>query len=476
MWHRTRRARLIGSFLILTVVRMAAAQEARETLTVGWAKLDAAEAPAEYRYAASALPRLLMAALAFVNERTPSTVETAAAAELSDVAAVTLSRDALAAAVRKRDLVALATEDPARRAYELASAEKAVATARKALDAALSAEGGVKAGPETVRPLKPWAEHASGLLLEVPADIAETCADRKLDLIFHGRLRSAGTFMAVDFSLYVASTGQTVWRGTEYAAPDDLESAVAAFVRPAATALFGRPYARLSISADPPDAAVQLAGFDSFQSGQVYFEPAELLANVSASGYQRRSIPISVVPGTDAVLDVSLELKPSEPVTITSDPAGATVYVDAYPVGTTPLELPGFSGSRVIRLVAPGMAEAQMAVRGANEGSALSFQLKESDGVPYRERFNAAKDDFYASLGWFVLSLPVSVLSYGAFRMYFDAESAAVASGISDAATIQSFETRYWTAQTLFWVSAAASAGLAVKAALSLVRYINASE
>ncbi|HPE36033.1 MAG TPA: hypothetical protein PK625_02720, partial [Spirochaetales bacterium] len=86
------------------------------------------------------------------------------------------------------------------------------------------------------------------------------------------------------------------------------------------------------------------------------------------------------------------------------------------------------------------------------------------------------KDDFYRSLGWFILSLPVTTLSYGTFRSWYDAENDALSSGLSDPATIQTLETNYWTAQGVFWASAAVSAGLAVNAVIKLIRYVDAAD
>ena len=101
--------------------------------------------------------------------------------------------------------------------------------------------------------------------------------------------------------------------------------------------------------------------------------------------------------------------------------------------------------------------------------------LAPSDGRSFDERFGGGKDVFYHSLGWFVLSLPVTALSGGLFQTFFQTATVYKDSGGSDPSVISRLETGYYSSQAVFWGSAALSAGLAINAAFRLAQYIRST-
>ncbi|MBP7262606.1 MAG: PEGA domain-containing protein [Spirochaetia bacterium] len=464
--------------LILMALALATATwslGAQAAKTVAWAELDSSEAPADYRSAGASVPVLLMRALSFAGERLLSDAELESAGALEGQARITAARAAVAKAQRARDLAALTETDPAKRAHDLAAAEKTLRQARADLEAALNA--GTDAEPQgSVVTLAPWAKHATGVLVQAGGEPAAHCKEHSLDYLFHGSIRSSGRFLAVHIKLYSAAAGIDVWSATEYAAPDDLASAVDALTRPAATAILGRPYARLTVLAAPVESRITLDDHHAYQSGAIYYEASAVNIELSAPGYSSTSALASLEPGADTFLAVELEPLAAGPVLVTSDPPGASIYVDGVLAGVTPLELPGFDGERVVRLTLPDSEDVQARIGPEDSGDTLSFSFEPASDGSFAQRFDQAKDDFYRSLGWFILSLPVTTLSYGTFRSWYDAENDALSSGLSDPATMQTLETNYWTAQGVFWASAAVSAGLAVNAVIKLIRYVDAAD
>ena len=120
----------------------------------------------------------------------------------------------------------------------------------------------------------------------------------------------------------------------------------------------------------------------------------------------------------------------------------------------------GFDDLRVV--VRPGMASGRMVL-----------DLQASDGLVYTDRFELEKSAFYQSLGWFIVSLPVTLLSYGTFNSYqslLDTLSAAEWSREKNSLTFGYFGT-----QTIFWISATVSISLATNSIVRLIRYIKAA-
>ncbi|HAE21497.1 MAG TPA: hypothetical protein DCG47_04120 [Spirochaetaceae bacterium] len=483
-------------------------------LTVGWSELDATQAPPQYGYLASSLPLLLRDATLFAGVRFLSTHEEALLAGRSREGELAAAHKALLEALQKRDAIALQVRDPDRRRQELRLAENALSTARKRYDE-LSLKGrydsGISHARESMAPdegasqeagtatvasgasaaavasatparlLAPWkSTDGRNLLpaqgsLSTTAELAMLCAARGIDYLFYGSVKSAGGFLNLELALYSAALRDTIWRSVEYVAPDALDGLAELFIRPAAGALMGTSYARLFLETEPPNTAIRSEKGTAIVQGQLFFEESLMRLTLSAPGYDTEFVPLLIEPGSDFRLKAALNKRQRARFTIDSDSPGASVYLDGLFLGTVPLELEGFADTKVLRLTAPGKSELQLPLQGSPVSGSLILPALEELGIGYKARLSEAKDQFYDALGWFVVSLPVSVLSFGSFRMYYDA-GAAAAPIISDPEAIDSLNTRYIVSQSLFWTSSAVSAGLAVNAVIKLIRYIRAAD
>ncbi len=484
-------------------------------LIVAWCELESANAPAEYGYLSSSLPLLLRGATLFADSRLLSAREAAALGGRARELERALAHDALIEAIRARDALALRLRDGARRRQELRVAEDALALARARYDALGPGEGQVEApspgqdnasvnasvnaslnaaapdaadsgaaaagSAEATRRLTPW-QGAEGVPLaaakgvaSTAAELSEYCEAKGIDYLFYGGLKSAGSFLQLELALFSAAQRDTLWRGVEYCAPDALDGLAELFIRPAASALMGRAYARLFLDTEPPQAALRIEGGGALSQGQLFFEESTMRLILSAPGYDTLVMPLRMEPGSDLILTASLDKRQRGRFTVDSDDPGASVYLAGEYLGTVPLELEGFADTKTLRVSAPGKSPLQLPLKGSPPSGSLVLPPLEDMGIGYKLRLGEAKDQFYGALGYFVLSLPVSVLSFGSFRMYYDAGAAALQSGIPDQEYIDSLNTRYVVSQSLFWASSAVSAGLAVNAAIKLARYIRAS-
>lgn len=477
---------LVAFLLILFPGAQCFAQVVPAPLVIAWAELASNDIETGYSNAAVLVPRQLMTAVSFVRLRYPGKEAISLVRRKAEEAGLEAARKAVATARSQRDLKALSILDPARKAAELMTADAEIAKAEAALVLALaqaadrtttdSEQDQDKSDLPLPVDLVPWAEHAKGTLLPVVSDPAALCAEKKLDLLMYGTIKPIGTFLAVEFRLYDAVLGRDIWSATEYAFADGLGAVVSSFVRPSAEAIFGRPYARVEFRVDPPVADLYLDGIAYRSSEILYFEPGFHEATAQAAGFEKADSEFLVEPGFDAVISLSLMEKPSAGLTLSTDPPGATVHIDGTKAGLAPLDLAGAAYPRVARVSLPGHEDVQLVLRPQPLEDQLLVPLSLSDGLTFDNRYDERKGTFYRSLGWFIVSLPVTVLSGGLFQTYRKTGESYYETGGSDPLITEKLVSGDYIAQAVFWTSAAASAALAANAIFRLVLYIGSAQ
>ncbi len=484
-----RTIRFFGLFLAASLVNIApcAGQQTDQSLVVAWAQLDDAELDGNFLHATVLLPQELMRSLAFVAERYPSKEEFEAAQEKSRMSSQETARLAVAAARKRRDFVALTVQDEARRAAELLSAESAIRVAEAKLAELVStpeakAVRGTGPLPDSVDEARSvtlvrWQKHLTGSLVDKVRDPAATCEKEKIDVLIYGSAGLTGNFISIDIAVYLASLGTVVWQGREYSSPDGLDSAAAAFTRPVAEAVLGRSYALATYAIKPPTAIVTIDGKTTNAASQLFLVDGEHEIRATAAGYEPESLSFRAQTGTDIVLDLNLEAQPSENFAISSEPPGASIHIDGEFAGVTPVEIEGTGFPRVARSSMPGYQDVQLIVKPDASPGDFQIHMTPSDGSSFNDRFDSSKDRFYTSLGFFVLSLPTTVISGGLFQTYYNASTAAndLYGESIDPVVVTRLNTGFYSTQAIFWVSAAASVGLAVNAIIRFIMYLNTS-
>lgn len=447
--------------------------QAQDSLSIGWAELDTTGLDADMSRLGVLLPKALMKATSYITERAVSPGEAVAGAVKVLNLDLEKAKNAVSAARRKRDLVSISTRDPARRALEIRNAQATLDKSIAALDGLLLKQDDIlDTGLSPAVPLKLWKGHEEGILLPPVEVSAIVCAENKLDILVYGKIASLGPYLAIDLVLYVAATDEEVWKAAEYTAFDDLDGLVASLERPLATALAGRVFGRAIFTISPENAEILVDGKAHPANGVIFYSQDSYVATVSAAGFRPVTSRFAIVPGKDTRIDLQLVPVLAAPVFVESLPSGAALYIDGMPYGATPLELAGASYPRVLTARMEGFDDLKVILRPGLESGRLLLDLPVADGLAFSDRFEQAKGAFYQSLGWFILSLPVTVLSYGTFNSYLSLASLPVS--VSEQ-RLNSLTMYYYGSQAVFWISAAISASLATNAIVRLVRYIKAA-
>ena len=274
--NRMTRVGLICAALALSIGGSGEAQEQedrpevtdpRGSYVVGFSELSAVELPAEYRYLASSLPRLLVESFDSGADseisHIYSTGERVSYAESLIGRERELALRALSSAVRQRDALLFEKDVTSDRRDR---AEEAVTNARATLDG-LELMDPSELEIELEKPLEFWSGRELGRLLDaVPVDddlkpapegLDEVARGADLDLLIWGTVEEIQGYLKVDFYAYSPYGAQIdlADAGT-VALPSDIGQEAEIIAGEIAAALLGRSWGSVHIETDVSDAAI----------------------------------------------------------------------------------------------------------------------------------------------------------------------------------------------------------------------------
>jgi hypothetical protein len=302
---------------------------------------------------------------------------------------------------------------------EASSAAPATPTARDALSDAMDRlawldgldPSAVKVPDEKPVGFKDGPE--PGLLLATPfGSPGESASREDVDLLVGGTVSEESGYFLVDVWAWDTARGEVVFTWRDAATRGELYDDLADAGRGLSGVLLGRPWASLAVTVEPPDASVLVDGRPP-GTGRNRFDdlaPGAHELRVSAPGYREEVRTIELAAGTGTSLAIALERLDLGTIAVASDPPGADAWLDAVWQGRTPLDIPR-PGERARLVVSlPDGPEAALTVGPSSPGQltiSLSGTALHSDAEQ-----KAARDRFYGSFGWFVLSLPVPLYTY----------------------------------------------------------------
>jgi hypothetical protein len=301
------------------------------------------------------------------------------------------------------------------------------------------------------------------------------------DAIVYGTIEYNRGFIVVRVYLYIVSLKSIVWSHASYASIDDTAYLLDDIFPKCNQAISGKPHGMLVISSEPSGAQIIIDGKRLDVSGRFVFD-VEKPFSIAASypGYSASVVTIDGELGTTTKVHLVLLPITAPSILISSIPAGASVYCDSLFVGTTPLTLESSEAQRSIRVVAEGYSEFSSTIPAGYSGDFPIWLAIPSEN---ELSFESAKDGFYSALGWFVISLPCTVLSYGVFSQYqqtIGSVYAAYNSGTYSAseanALLSSYLNGYYISQGFMWAFAGVSVALLGYTVFEFVIYLGAAE
>jgi hypothetical protein len=418
------------------------------------------------------LPRLIAARLATLPPRIAPEDESSELIRLEASRSAFSAGAELASRLDARALLFLnPSTDPDSRKSLFEAADKLVADAGKKLEETNSGQAGAGAGaakPPTERTAKLWDGHAKGQLIDIPrTGFGRAAKAAGVDLLVTGTISLQSGYAIVRLRGFDAALDREVlaWKG--FCSVDDPGPLAEEFATRLERWAAGRDFARLDLRLVPASAQLEANGLALEGSAPVIyaFRDESLRLDASASGYAPRSEDIELALGERKSLELILEARRTGRLGLTTDPAGAAVSVDSVPIGPSPIAIE-LDGSRGIASVSAAGRETRTIILPAAGESDLALTLLPSDGLGPKGRIAAAKDDFYRSLGWFVLAIPTPFLTWGLFSGYNNAYALSGQKSLYDARSIS---------VVAFSAAATATAATATFMIIKLVKYLAAT-
>ncbi len=400
-------------------------KDAEASWQIGFSVFASEGLSGENTYLSYSLPLLLKDAASGFTVHTLSDEERDLVARAAIIREQAKADAALSAARKDRSSLVFADTAVTDSARAAADARVTAAQARRDFLATL-----VPAAVQ-VQPTKPITVKdgtAAGMLLDtpgVPPDVY--CARQGIDLLIGGSIREVLGYLLLDVWAYDATRGKMVFTFRNAAQRDELYAATASLGKELATTILGRPWSLVVFSPQPERAALSVDGslVVTGASPALYLDPGFHDLRISAPGYQDVTRSLTLDAGAETRIDDVLQPDKVGKVQVTSDPAGADLYLDSVWQGKTPLvvDLPSIRNRGILSL--DGYYDKTFSLS-PDSPSVLSFPLELDIGSKDVLQ-KKARDEFYTSFAWFTLSVPLPMFSI-AFQNDYATSGAAVPS------------------------------------------------
>ncbi len=378
---------------------------------VGISALSSDGLSADNEYLPFSLPLLLNNELSGLTRHDYSKEQAALARRSLVAAEVAVAEKSLTAARKDRDSLLFNQVPPGTASWTAAQKRVDAAEARREFLRALE-PGRIQVADS--KPVSIVEGTGAGKLLDAPDVPPEVyCAQHGLDLLIGGSVDEVQGYLLLDIWAFDPLSRTKVFTARNAASRDELYASIPVFGREIARTILGRPWALVVFAPDPPDASLYVDGVlaASGATPVLYLSPGTHAIRLQAPGYQAVSRTAELEAEKETRISDSLEKTSVGTVAVSSDPAGADLYVDSYWMGKTPLTLdrPAVRSRGILSL--KGFYDVPFSL-GPASPPLLSFPLQKDVGSKEVQR-TKARDDFYRALGFFAFSLPLPAFSYG---------------------------------------------------------------
>ncbi|MDZ7793430.1 MAG: PEGA domain-containing protein [Spirochaetia bacterium] len=307
-------------------------------------------------------------------------------------------------------------------------------------------------------PLKIWAE------------------EQDVDCLIQGRIEPLEELLYIEVKAYLRATNQsrTIYRDSFF--PRESENLVNDITKALRTFLYGREWADINLEVEPVTAEVYVDGAiaELDETGTIrYVEPGLHTIEVRDDGYITQSMLIDADAGSTEEVKVLLEKETPQTWLIKSEPSGAAVFLGSRQVGRTPLLLKEQVPPASMLISKEGYSDRLYVMEG--ESTALTAQLHPR-AIDIDAVVENSRDRFYQGLAAFLISLPLTVISYGQSSEYAYAYNSALSEPSASSGELQRLHARSTLWYTAYAGSLLLNGILLTDTFLHMRQYIKSSQ
>ncbi len=444
----------------------------RERLRVGVAQFGAEELEPRYRDLAATLAEIVLEDLAAVERRALSAAEIEAYREELLAEARRSARETVQRRRVERDRAFFATgtrEEQRRREREAAERLEAAKEELRRLEE-------LSAGEIAVASEKPL-ERTRELLPPLGRDPQRVLEQKNLDLVIGGTLERLEGYLYLQVEGYARGLGSPVFETDFVALPGELYAELERGLDEISGMVLGRDWSTVVVETGDRETRIaidgRVVGYGAVR--ERFLEPGSYTVVVEDQAGERRSEELQLEAGELRSLDFTTDEDRRPYTRIETDPDTASLYLQSLWKGTTPLELTLPPEDQLALIRRDGYLDSR-AVFGPDSDAQFERTLQ-PDVEDQAARLRDSRDRFYRAFGYFVLSVPVTLILNGVYENLSSAvpREGAPIEGLSpderDRIAMQR-ETAYWATVGAFTVNV----GLFVNMAVRLYQYIRTGE
>ncbi|MFW5727238.1 MAG: PEGA domain-containing protein [Spirochaetia bacterium] len=321
------------------------------------------------------------------------------------------------------------------------------------------------------------AENDDGKLFSPPRlPLKVWTNEQEIDCLIGGRIEALDDLLYVEMHVYLKdiNSSRTLYRGTFFPSEiDQFSGELAAALR---SFLYGQEWSDIAFEVEPSTAEIAVDGsdVDTDETGTLrYIDPGIHSIEVRAKGYKSRVLTVETRSEGREAVKVSLEKDDPRTWIVDSEPGGAAVYLNSMQVGTTPLILEDRVGPANLLITKSGYTPRMYVMESADRR--LAAQLHPHD-VNIDAVVERSRQRFYKGLSAFLLSLPLTVVSYGMSSEYAYAYNSALSNPSAGSDELERLRARSTLWYTAYAGSMLINGMLLTDTFLHMWRYIQNSQ
>jgi hypothetical protein len=233
------------------------------------------------------------------------------------------------------------------------------------------------------------------------------------NLIIEGSMEKLDEYIYLQFWLEnrILNTKEVFFESA--GSPDNLSDLIQPISNELKSIILGRPWGSLELNLQPDDSNILIldsAGHIVVQDFK-YFTPGNYDIEISKPGYETKKMSIILNNKENKKLSVNLNLLNRSIISLQTFPAGADLYSGSTWLGKTPVLFMKPITPALLTIKLDGFNTKKYIYKDNNDRDIKLFL--QSNLINFEEITNKKRDNFYNSFSYFLLSLPLSLVSYG---------------------------------------------------------------
>jgi hypothetical protein len=250
-------------------------------------------------------------------------------------------------------------------------------------------------------------------LYDPPLSILKYTVQEDVDLLISGKIEEIHDYIYIELNAFERTREKKVYTYTDAGTREELYDYFGEAIGGLATIILGREWSSLTLIPQPEDASIIING-QYFGSGKIYLpfnKPGQVEILVRYPGYKEHSKKVVLIPSEYHEYTISLQREVYFEIAISTTPPDADVYINSRWQGKTPLLLARPVVLQRLLIIKEDYLDYYMTI-GPDSEQKIDIYLKK--GYPDRAEIQEMKrDNFYASFGTFLCTLPIPIFLYG---------------------------------------------------------------